>query len=203
METLRGLGLAVLMFGAVWHGHAQTPGAGPGIYTCVDERGRKLTSDRPIPECANREQRVLNRDGSVRATQAPAMTAEEVAAQEARDRAAAAARAARADAIRRDRNLLMRYPNEAAHVKARTTALDELRKAIRNTEARTKELQLARKPLLDEAEFYVGKPIPPKLRSAMDANEAATAAQREAATAQQAELKRVNAVYDVELSRLK
>jgi hypothetical protein len=41
------------------------------------------------------------------------------------------------------------------------------------------------------------------LRSAMDANEAATAAQREAATAQQAELKRVNAVYDVELSRLK
>ena len=203
MGTLRGLGLAVLMFGAVLPANAQTPGAGPGIYTCVDEKGRKLTSDRPIAECANREQRVLNRDGSVRAVHAPAMTAEELAAQEARDRAGAAARAARADAIRRDRNLLMRYPNEAAHLKARTTALDELRKAINSTEARSKELQQARKPLVDETEFYKGKPIPPNLRNAIDANDAATAAQREAAAAQQAELKRVNAVYDAELSRLK
>ena len=30
-----------------------------GIYTCTDAKGRKLTSDRPIPECHDREQRVL------------------------------------------------------------------------------------------------------------------------------------------------
>jgi Domain of unknown function (DUF4124) len=203
MQAMRGVKLAVLMFSTGMSAHAQTPGPGPGIYTCVDEKGRKHTSDRPIPECSQREQRVLNRDGSVRAVQAPMMTAEEAAAQEAHDRAAAEARAARADAVRRDRNLLLRYPNEATHTKARTTALDELRKAIANTETRLKEMQQARKPLLDETEFYKGKPTPAKLRAALDANEVATAAQREAASAQQAELKRVNAVYDAELSRLK
>ena len=36
------------------------------IYTCVDANGRKHTSDRLIPECALRDQRVLNPDGSVR-----------------------------------------------------------------------------------------------------------------------------------------
>ena len=42
--------------------------AGPPapIYSCVDANGRKLTSDRPIAECANRDQKLLNADGSVK-----------------------------------------------------------------------------------------------------------------------------------------
>ena len=48
-----------------------------GIYSCVDAQGRRLTSDRPIPECVNREQRVLNRDGSVQRVLQPTLTAEE------------------------------------------------------------------------------------------------------------------------------
>ena len=35
-------------------------------YTCVDGKGNKRSSDRPIPECSDREQRVLNKDGSLR-----------------------------------------------------------------------------------------------------------------------------------------
>ena len=35
-------------------------------YTCVDSKGNKRSSDRPIPECSDREQRVLNKDGSLR-----------------------------------------------------------------------------------------------------------------------------------------
>jgi len=42
------------------------PVAGPVTYTCVDSKGNKRSSDRPIPECSDREQRVLNKDGSVR-----------------------------------------------------------------------------------------------------------------------------------------
>ena len=34
-----------------------------GIYTCTDANGRKLTSDRPIPACLDREQNVLNPQG--------------------------------------------------------------------------------------------------------------------------------------------
>ena len=35
-------------------------------YTCVDSKGNKRSSDRPISECSDREQRVLNKDGSLR-----------------------------------------------------------------------------------------------------------------------------------------
>ena len=56
---------------------------------------------------------------------------------------------------------------------------------------------------MNEAEFYVGKPLPPKLRGQIDANDAATLAQRNAAINQEAELERVNRLYDAELARLK
>jgi hypothetical protein len=36
------------------------------IYSCVDAKGGKRTSDRPIPECSDREQRILNKDGTVK-----------------------------------------------------------------------------------------------------------------------------------------
>jgi hypothetical protein len=39
---------------------------GAPTYTCVDGKGSKRSSDRPIPECSDREQRVLNKDGSQR-----------------------------------------------------------------------------------------------------------------------------------------
>ena len=94
--------------------------------------------------------------------------------------------------MRRDRNLLARYPNEAPHRKAREAALDTVRLAIKASEKRLQDLAAERKPLLDEAEFYVGKPLPPKLRNQLDANDAAIAAQREAAVSQEAELERVN-----------
>ena len=51
--------------------------------------------------------------------------------------------------------------------------------------------------------FYVGKPLPPKLRAAMDANDAAIEAQRSAVANQTAELDRINKLYDAELARLR
>jgi hypothetical protein len=177
--------------------------SGAGIYTCVDDKGRRLTADRPIPECTNREQKLLNRDGSLRGVQPPTLTAEERAEKEARDRAAEEARAAQADAVRRDRNLTARYPTEAAHNRGREAALDTVRLAIRSTELRLRDLSAERKPLLAEAEFYVGKPLPAKLRAAMDANDAAMEAQRSAVGNQTAELDRINKLYDAELARLR
>jgi Domain of unknown function (DUF4124) len=179
------------------------PASAAGIYTCIDDQGRKITSDRPIPSCTAKEQRVLNKDGSLKAVYPPILTAEERAEKEAQERKLAEARAAQADAVRRDRNLLQRYPNEAPHRKAREAALDTVRVAIKASEARLKALEAERKPLLSEAEFYEGKPLPPKLRGQLDANDAATEAQREAAIHQQAELERVTRLYDAELARLK
>ncbi len=185
--------------------HAQVPGgkAAGGIYTCIDDKGRRLTADRPIPECSAKEQQVLNRDGSLRAIHPPTLTADERADKEARERAEKEARAAASDAVRRDRNLMARYPTEAAHNRARESALDSVRLAVKATELRMRELATERKPLRDEAEFYQGKPLPPRLKAAIDANDAAADAQRAAATNQETELGRINKLYDAELERLR
>ncbi|MFN9745467.1 MAG: hypothetical protein ACK57B_07460 [Betaproteobacteria bacterium] len=182
---------------------SQQPAPSTGIYTCIDDRGRRLTADRPIVECRHKEQQILNRDGSLRGILQPTLTAEERAAKEARERAAAESRVASADAARRDRNLLLRFPDEASHQRAREAALDPVRAAMRASELRLRELQAARKPLLDEAEFYVGKALPPKLRGALDANDASVEAQRASGATQEAELERINRLYDAELERLR
>lgn len=184
---------------------AQTgPGAGAnGIYTCTSDQGRKLTSDRPIAECLHKEQLLLNRDGSLRSVIPPTYTAEERAEREARERRAAELRAAQFDAVRRDRNLMARYPNEEAHAKARELALGGLRLAISATERRLKDLAAERIPLVNEAEFYQGRQLPQKIRQQLDANDAAVEAQKGAAANQTAELERVNKLYDAELERLR
>ena len=195
-----------LLCGAMPGWGQATPGpaaTGPGIYTCIDSQGRRLTSDRPIAECSHREQRVLNRDGSVQRVIPPTMTAEERAEREAAERRAELARAAQADAVRRDRNLVARYPNEATHRKAREAALDTVRLAMKATELRLRELADERRPLLDEAEFYKGRQMPARLKQQFDANDAGVAAQRQAAATQEAEMVRINQIYDAELERLR
>jgi hypothetical protein len=182
---------------------AQQKASAPGIYSCIDDRGNRITSDRPIAECVSKEQRVLNKDGSLKGVRPPTLTAEERAEQEAKERKEAEARAAQADAVRRDRNLKARYPNEDTHNKAREAALDSVRLAIRNSDLRLKELIAERKPLMDEAEFYANHAMPLKLRQQIDANDAATEAQRAAMLNQQSELVRINKIYDIELERLR
>lgn len=176
---------------------------GSGIYTCIDDKGRRLTSDRPIPECTAKEQKLLNRDGSVRGTVPPTLTPEERLAKEAQERKANEARLAQADATRRDRSLMSRYPDEAAHRKARESSLDTVRLAAKASETRLKELARERKPLMDEAEFYKNKTMPAKLKAQLDAVDAAVEAQRAAGVTQEAERARINRLYDIELERLR
>lgn len=192
-DTVAGAVFACLVGGA---GAAQ-------IYTCVDASGKRHTSDRPIAICNDREQKELNPDGSVRRRVPPTPTADERAEIEARQQQEALERANRVEAMRRDRNLLARFPNEAAHRKARESALEDTRKSLKVSEARLAALEKERKPLLDEAEFYVGKPLPAKLKLQLDGNEAATEAQRALILNQESELVRINENYDAELERLK
>jgi hypothetical protein len=193
--------IARLMLGMGLLGAAGASSA--AIYSCVDASGRRLTSDRPIAECLAREQRLLNADGSVRRVVPPTMTVDEMAEAEAKKRQAEVERAARQDAVRRDRNLLNRFPNEAAHNKAREAALDDVRKGVKFSEERLADLERERKPLMDESEFYKGKKPPAKLKQQLDANDAAAAAQRSLVQNQKDEIQRINTLYDTELARLK
>ena len=201
-------GALLLVVGALaWHGCARAQSSNSssvtGIYTCIDDKGKPRTADRPIVECSDREQRFLNKDGSLRRIVPPTLTAEERAEREARERKESEERNAYNDAVRRDRNLKNRYPNEAAHNKARESALEAVRASMRASAQRVKELETERKPLQDEADFYRGRQLPSRLKQQLEANDTSVAAQRELIQTQEAELLRVNHIYDLELEHLR
>lgn len=177
--------------------------AASNIYTCVNAKGQRITSDRPIAECLDRSQELRNTDGSVKRVMPPSMTAEERAAHEERLRQEMAAEAMKRDAIRLDRNLMSRYPDEASHQRARKAAMEPLNTALAATERRLTELEHDQKRLQQEAEFYKGREMPRDLKLKFGQNEAALQAQQDAAQNHLAEIRRINATYDQELMRLK
>jgi hypothetical protein len=196
------LGGALLAFCSVTCAQANTR-INDQVFTCINAAGRALTSDRLIGECMDREQRVLSRDGALLRVVPASLTADERAEKEAKERKEAAAREARSEAVKRDRNLMQRFPNAAAHQKAREQALEVTQFAITQSEARLVDLERERKPLMDETEFYKGKQLPGKLKGQLDANDAASAAQKELLVTQKAELERASKLYDTELAHLK
>jgi hypothetical protein len=204
--ALAGLLLAGVLLAAMQasvRAQPSTSSSVAGIYTCVDDKGKVRTADRPIADCSDREQRVLNKDGSLRQMLPATLTPDERAERDAKERKQAEERAALNDAVRRDRNLKNRYPNEAIHNKARESALESVRVAMRASEQRIQELEHERKPLKDEADFYRGRQLPTRLRQQIDANETSVAAQRELIQTQEAELLRINRIYDLELEHLR
>lgn len=179
------------------------PAWASAIYSCTTADGRRLTSDRPIAECAAQGQRLHRKDGSVKSQLPPLLSPEQAAAAELARREELLANAALADAARYDRNLLSRYRRQADHDRARRAALDDVQAAMQVSERRLAELAQERKALDDEAEFYKGRLAPPNLRRQLDANDAARDAQRLAIASQGEERARVSRRYDVELTRLK
>src|SRR6476646_2779391 len=111
-KRIRPLLLAALAIALPQASRAAEPSARP-IIQC-ELNGKKVTSDRLIPECHNKEQRELYPDGSLKRIIPPTPTADELAAKEEKDREAKLEFAARSDAVRRDRNLMQRFPDEAA-----------------------------------------------------------------------------------------
>jgi hypothetical protein len=139
-------------------------GAGQGaavaaVHKCIDPATQRRTvlSDTPCPQEAGPTSAEI-------ASQAKAAHDREVALEQQR----AAAKA--------DRQLLSRFPDEAAHRKLHLSNLDSVNSKIRFSAARFAELVVQRKPLDDEAAFYKGKPLPLPLQRKIDASDASFAA---------------------------
>ena len=128
------------------------------IYTCVDRQGRRLTADRPIAECLDREQRELGPTGTVRRQIGPSLTEQERAALEVQRRKEAEERTRQQEERRRERVLTARYPDKAAHDVERAAAIQLLDDVTAIAEKRMAELQQQRKALDTEMEFYQRDP---------------------------------------------
>lgn len=203
-----GVGIAC----AVWVGSAlaQQPSSatipdGSGVYTCVDAKGRKLTSDRPIMDCLDREQKVLNPSGTVKTKIGPSLTAQERAEMEQKERREAEEKGKQVEEKRRERALLTRYPTKAVHDQERQEALAQINVVIQAAKTRLDELAKQRLAIDEEMEFYKKDPskAPAYVRRQMEENTNSQQVQRRFIGEQEAEIKRVNARFDDELVRLR
>jgi hypothetical protein len=175
------------------------------IYTCVDAQGRRITSDRPIAACLDREQRELSPSGSVRRVIPPEPTADERAALEAQRKAEAERNARLSEEKRRERALLSRYPNEAAHQRERVKALESVDAVEAAVHKRIEELVKLRAGLDEEMAFYAKDPAkaPPLLQRRLKDNKSLLDAQQNALKQQAAERQRVSERFDAELVQLR
>lgn len=197
-------GVLLATLGADW-ARAQAPGTSGGIYTCVDRNGRRLTADRPIAECLDREQRELGPSGIVRRQIGPSLTEQERAAQEAQRRKEAEARARELEERRRERALTARYPDKATHDVERAAAIQMVDDVTATAEKRLVELAQQRKAFDVEMEFYKKDPskAPMSLRRKIAENEESIAEQQRFIAGQDQEKRRVHQRFDVELAQLR
>jgi hypothetical protein len=182
---------------------AQTPTQ--GIFTCTDAQGRKLTADRPIPACSDREQKLLNPSGTVKTRIGPTLTQQQRVEMEAKKKLADDEQERLNEEKRRERALLIRYPTQGVHDKERAAALAQIGVSRQAAMTRTQELVRQRSKIDKEMEFYANDPAkaPPALRLQMDDTVKSLAAQIRYIADQDNESKRVNTRFDDELIRLK
>ena len=197
-------GLVLLLAGAEFAA-AQPQGASGSIYTCVDRNGRRLTADRTIPECLDREQRELSPSGTTRRQIGPSLTEIERAAQEAQRRKDEEERARVVEERRRERVLVARYPDKAAHDVERAAAVQVVDDVTATAEKRIVELKAERKKLDVEMEFYKKDPnkAPMTLRRKIGEVDESVAEQQRFIAGQEQEKRRVHARFDAELAQLR
>lgn len=187
----------------VWAQPNQNPSG--GIYSCMDSKGRRITSDRPIPECLDREQRELSNSGVVKRVVPPSYTAEERARLDAQKKAEDLQRARIAEEKRRNRALMVRYPNQAVHDKERASALVQVDNVIDTVNQRQAALAKQRQEIDRELEFYEKdvRKAPAWLQREHEHNRQQLELQKRFLQEQALEKQRISARFDEELAKLK
>jgi hypothetical protein len=105
----------------------------------------------------------------------------------------------------RERALIMRYPNQAAHDAERADALSQVDQVISVARQRQQELQARRTTLNGEMEFYKKDPAkaPASLRRQVEENTASQEEQQRFVQQQDEEKRRINERFDAELAQLR
>lgn len=168
------------------------------VFSCVDAQGRTLTSDRPILECIDREQRVLSPGGRLQRKLPPSYTASERAAIEAQTRAESDERLRQTEDRQRQRALLIRYPNQGVLDHERAAAVARVDEVVATANERIAVLQAERRKLDADAARHAKGPqrMPASLQHAIDQNDQQLKAQQRYIDEQQQERQRVHQQFD-------
>lgn len=171
------------------------------IYTCKDDKGKTITSDRPLQECQDREQRILGKDGTtIQKIDAP-LTADQKAARAAEEKKKKAEDDRRREQLRKDKALVNTYENVDDLESKRQRSLQQVEREARESEKRMGLLQKQAADNNAEAEFYKKKAMPADLKRRMDENEAALRAEKLLLASKRDEVSQVNLKFDEEKKR--
>jgi hypothetical protein len=171
------------------------------MYKCVDARGKVYYTQVPPRECLGRDTQELNKSGMVINKTDRSPSAAEAQAKEA-DKKKKAEEAEKAkEARRKELALLNTYSSEKDIEEQRARALKEAEDAIAATQNSIAGAQKRQKELDGEKEFYVKKPMPPKLKQEMGNVEMEIKNQTALLEAKKAEIAKINAKYDEDKKR--
>lgn len=194
MKTALFLVLALPMAGV----HAQ-------IYMCKDASGRTITSDRPIPECADRAMRELDKSGRARRDIPAPMTAEEKRRLQQEEEKRKAEEAAADEQRRSDRLLRVRYKSETDIEEARRRALDQVEDRIKRDKAALAAAEKQQQQAQAEADALKKKnaAVPSVLQHSIDDASQTAAASRKSIQGHEADAAEVNARHDAMVRRFR
>ena len=200
--------LSLYVGAIIWAGAVlaeSPPVTGGTIYTCTDASGRRITADRPISTCVDREQRVLGNTGVELRRVAPTLTEQERNAQDAKRRQELAEHQRQREERSRERAMLLRYPNQGVHDAARGEAIAQVNDVVAVAQSRLTELKARRVKLHTEMEFYRKDPkkAPASLQRQIRENDESQDEQQRFLKQQDEEKQRINQRFDVELQQLR
>ncbi len=198
MKTLRTAALSCAALALLLSAHAA---AQQRTYKCVDDKGRVYYTQVPPSECLGRETQELSRQGSVTKSTGRALTPEQQAAREEVRKKQEEQEIAAREEKRRNQALLNTYSSEKDIEDARGRALEDNKQAIQDTERRIAGAEKRKKELDAEKEFYLKKPMPPKLAQDIKNNEVEIRNQRELLEAKKKQVANINAKYDEDKRR--
>lgn len=164
------------------------------VYTCTDSKGRFISSDRLVPECSNREVRVLDRQGVVvqviPPTSAPTGKPQKNQGNQAEQ-----------DRQREDQAMLMRYRSENEIEAARKQDLDRVAGQARNAQAGLDQARQQLKRVQDDAKS--GKNNAAVAGKEIRDAQFAVRQQQQLVDRAAAEQKSINARYDAMVKRFR
>jgi len=175
-------------------------GAQQLMYMCR-YKDHTYTGSLPPPECKDQDLRELNPDGTLHRLIPAPLTPEQRRAQEAAEKERQL-REEQANAQRhQDRSLLETYGSVSEIESARDRAVAAREVLVKRADERIAQYARERKHLDEEAEFYVKRALPAKLKDAYAANQALSDQQEKTKADVLNEIHALQARYEAQIKR--
>ena len=191
----------LLSLAALAPASAQQPPTPLHMYKCKDAAGKVYYTQVPPRECLGRDTQELNKSGVVVKQAEKRTSASEAQAQEAERKKKAEQDEAAREERRKNTALLNTYSSEKDIEDQRARALKEAQEQIAATEKSIAGAQKRQKELESEKEFYVKKPMPPKLKQEISNVDIEIKNQTALLEAKKKEIDTINAKYDQDKKR--